>query len=122
MERKLVRNTSLPNDGKITQLMFHFIVLYVTDADGFLWVALSGASRVVRINPTNGVIDVTVHLPVSSPTSLTFGGPLLDELFITTRGPDGGSLYRAKLPFGIRGLPEPEYRISTVTSSQLANA
>jgi sugar lactone lactonase YvrE len=89
--------------------------LFNEDADGWLWVALSGASRVVRINPTNGVVDMTVHLPVSSPTSLTFGGPMLDELFITTRGPDGGSLYRAKLPFGIRGLPEPEYRFSNIT-------
>jgi L-arabinonolactonase len=92
---------------------------FVEDADGWLWVALSGASRVVRINPTNGVIDMTVHLPVSSPTSLTFGGPMLDELFITTRGPDGGSLYCVKLPFGIRGLPEPEYRVATNTLSKL---
>jgi sugar lactone lactonase YvrE len=82
-----------------------------TDSDGFLWAALSGASRVVRINPKNGNIDMTVHLPVTSPTSLTFGGPKLDELFITTRGPDGGALYRVKLPFGIHGVPEPEYRI-----------
>ena len=59
---------------------------------------------------------MTVHLPVSCPTSLTFGGPMLDELFITTRGPDGGALYRAKIPFGIRGLPEPEYRIVSDTS------
>merc|ERR1712238_287356 len=28
------------------------------------------------------------HLPVKSPTSCTFGGIDLDELFITTRGPD----------------------------------
>ena len=67
----------------------------------------------VRINPTNGVVDMTVHLPVSSPTSVTFGGAMLDELFITTRGPDGGSVYRAKLPFGIHGLPEPEYQVGT---------
>ena len=93
------------------------ILIFDEDADGWLWVALSGASRVVRINPSNGVIDMTVHLPVSSPTSITFGGPMLDELFITTRGPDGGSLYRVKLPFGIRGLPEPEYRISTNVTS-----
>jgi sugar lactone lactonase YvrE len=82
-----------------------------TDADGFVWVALSGSSRVVRINPMNGCIDMTVRLPVSSPTSLTFGGPMLDELFITTRGPDGGALYRVKLPYGIHGLAEAEYRI-----------
>ena len=84
----------------------------ITDADGFLWVALSGAARVVRIDPRSGVVDMVVHLPVSSPTSCTFGGQDLDELFITTRGPDGGGIYSLKLPFGIRGLPEPEFKVA----------
>lgn len=79
------------------------------DSDGFIWAALSGAGRVVRINPASGIVDVVVLLPVKSPTSCTFGGPGLDELFITTRGPDGGGVYRVKLPFGIRGIPEPEF-------------
>jgi triosephosphate isomerase len=80
------------------------------DADGGLWMALSGAGMVVRVHPSNpGVVDCVVRLPVKSPTSCTFGGPELDELFITTRGPDGGGLYRVKMPFGIRGLPEPEF-------------
>lgn len=81
------------------------------DADGFIWMALSGAGRVVRVDPSNGRVDVVIHLPVSSPTSCTFGGPNLDTLFITTRGPDGGGLYRVKMPFGIKGLPEPEFKI-----------
>ena len=46
--------------------------------------------------------------PVSSPTSLTFGGDDLATLFITTRGPDGGGLYACEMPFGIKGLAEPE--------------
>ena len=80
------------------------------DADGGLWMALSGAGMVVRVHPSNpGVVDCVVRLPVKSPTSCTFGGPDLDELFVTTRGPDGGGLYRVKMPFGIRGLPEPEF-------------
>eukprot|EP00536_Pseudo-nitzschia_multiseries_P014651 jgi/Psemu1/298789/fgenesh1_pm.745_\ len=80
------------------------------DADGGLWMALSGAGMVVRVHPSRpGVVDCVVHLPVASPTSCTFGGPELDELFVTTRGPDGGGLYRVKMPFGIRGLPEPEF-------------
>jgi len=80
------------------------------DAEGGLWIALSGAGMVVRVHPSNpGYVDCVVHLPVKSPTSCTFGGPDLDELFITTRGPDGGGLYRVKMPFGIRGLPEPEF-------------
>ncbi len=83
------------------------------DADGFIWMALSGAGRVVRVDPSDGRVDVVVHLPVKCPTSCTFGGPDLDTLFITTRGPDGGGLYRVKMPFGIKGLPEPEFKVST---------
>ncbi|KAG7363027.1 triosephosphate isomerase [Nitzschia inconspicua] len=83
------------------------------DADGCIWIALSGAGRVVRVKPSTGMIDCVVHLPVKSPTSCTFGGPNLDELFMTTRGPDGGGLYRVKMPHGIRGLPEPEFQVGT---------
>lgn len=82
------------------------------DSEGCIWIALSGAGRVVRVVPSTGDIDYIVHLPVKSPTSCTFGGHDLDELFITTRGPDGGGLYRLKMPFGIRGLPEPEFKVS----------
>ena len=77
------------------------------DAAGYVWVTLTGASQVVRISPF-GEMDMICELPVKSPTSVTIGGPSLDTLFITTRGPDGGSLYMAKLPHYVRGLPEPE--------------
>jgi triosephosphate isomerase len=75
------------------------------DADGCLWVAISGASKVIRIT-RDGVVDHEVELPVKSPTSVTFGGRELDTLFITTRAPDGGSVYAVKAPEGIRGVPE----------------
>ena len=89
----------------------HVFYFEIVDSVGGLWIALSGAGRVVRINPSNGQVDFVVHLPVKSPTSCTFGGPNLDELFITTRGPDGGGLYRVKMPYGIKGLPEPEFLV-----------
>jgi len=82
------------------------------DADGYLWIALSGAGRVLRVDPSSGAVDLVVHLPVDCPTSCTFGGEDLDELFITTRGPDGGGLYRVKMPFGIKGLAEPEFKVT----------
>lgn len=41
------------------------------DACGGLWMALSGAGRVVRVDPTTGNITHTVHLPVKSPTSVS---------------------------------------------------
>jgi len=75
------------------------------DADGCLWVAISGASKVIRIT-RDGVVDHEVELPVKSPTSVTFGGRELDTIFITTRAPDGGSVYAVKAPEGIRGVPE----------------
>jgi len=87
------------------------------DSDGFLWIALSGAGQVVRVNPDTGRVDVVVHLPVKCPTSCTFGGPDLDQLFITTGGTDGGGLYRVKMPFGIKGLPEPEFRVGKKAST-----
>lgn len=90
------------------------------DAEGGLWMALSGAGMVVRVHPSNpGVVDCVVRLPVKSPTSCTFGGPDLDELFITTRGPDGGGLYKVKMPFGIRGVPEPEFGGESMATTNL---
>jgi sugar lactone lactonase YvrE len=53
------------------------------DADGFVWVALWGASAVHRYRP-DGTLDGIVSMPVSQVTAITFGGPQLDELFITT--------------------------------------
>ncbi|GAB5362305.1 hypothetical protein AAMO2058_000785500 [Amorphochlora amoebiformis] len=78
------------------------------DAQGGLWVAMSGGGRVVRID-NSGNLDVVVEIPVKSPTSVTIGGASLDMLYITTRGPDGGQIYEAKLPTGIHGLPETEF-------------
>ena len=67
------------------------------DADGCLWVAISGGSKVIRIS-RDGVVDHEIELPVKSPTSVTFGGRDLDMIFVTTRGPDGGSLYAVRAP------------------------
>ena len=53
------------------------------DADGCLWVAIFGGSAVHRYTP-DGALDVRVELPVTHPTSCTFGGPQLSTLFITS--------------------------------------
>ena len=69
------------------------------DAEGMIWVALNGAGRVVRIDPATGAIDLVVHTPgCPTPTSCTFGGPDLDELFITTaaRPADGAFARRCR--------------------------
>ncbi|MQA86719.1 MAG: SMP-30/gluconolactonase/LRE family protein [Streptosporangiales bacterium] len=80
------------------------------DAEGCLWVALFGGSAVRRYTP-DGKVDTVIELPVSQVTACTFGGPGLDELYITTSRqglppgvqPDAGALFRARP--GVRGVP-----------------
>jgi len=53
------------------------------DAHGYMWNAIFGGSRIVRISP-QGEIAQTVELPVSNPTCMCLGGPDLKTLYITT--------------------------------------
>jgi sugar lactone lactonase YvrE len=55
------------------------------DATGSLWVALYGGGAVHRYTP-DGVLDTVVTVPVPCPTSVAFGGPAGDRLFITSGG------------------------------------
>jgi sugar lactone lactonase YvrE len=80
------------------------------DAEGGIWVALNGSGVVHRYTP-DGVLDEVVELPTPQVTACTFGGPALDQLFITTsrermapdQDPIAGSLFRADV--GMKGLP-----------------
>lgn len=85
------------------------------DAEGYLWNALVYDGRLVRYAP-DGSVDRIIDMPVKKVTSVMFGGPKLDILFVTSmakpplpRFPgDGvlrGSLF-AIHDLGIRGLPE----------------
>lgn len=84
------------------------------DAEGCLWVALWGGSAVRRYAP-DGRLDGVVELPVTQVTACTFGGPGLNELYITTSRlgidpaaqPEAGALFRADV--GVRGIPVLEY-------------
>lgn len=78
------------------------------DANGKLWIAVTGGGKVVQVDPESGEIEIIVHVN-ANPTSLTFGGPDLDELFITTRAPNGGGLWKVRMPYGVKGVPEPEF-------------
>ena len=53
------------------------------DTDGGVWVALFGGGAIRRYTPA-GELDEHVPLPVTNPTSLTFGGRDLSELYITS--------------------------------------
>lgn len=53
------------------------------DCDGCVWSAHWGAGQVVRYTP-DGRVDITIDLPVTQPTCVTFGGDDMDLLFVTT--------------------------------------
>ena len=80
------------------------------DADGHLWVAMHRGGTIHRYRP-DGTFDGLVEVPVRNVTACTFGGPRLDQLFITTsrrglgEGAEGaaGALFRADV--AVTGLP-----------------
>ena len=80
------------------------------DIEGGMWVAIHRGHAVHRYTP-DGQLDEVVEVPPAQVTSCCFGGPGLDELYITTSRenlPDGadplaGALFRIKP--GARGLP-----------------
>jgi len=87
------------------------------DADGCLWNAEYGAARILRYTP-GGKVDRAIGLPVDNPTCCCFGGPGLDELYVTTarqrlsaedlaRQPLAGSVFALRP--GVRGLPEARF-------------
>jgi L-arabinonolactonase len=53
------------------------------DADGCLWTALCGGSKVVRYR-SDGAPTMTIDLPTQLVSSVMFGGPDLDRLFVTS--------------------------------------
>lgn len=88
------------------------------DAEGCVWNALVYDGRLVRYTP-DGEVERIVDMPVKKTTSVMFGGPNLDILFVTSmakpplsRFPgDGvlrGSLF-AIYDLGIKGVPEPRF-------------
>jgi sugar lactone lactonase YvrE len=53
------------------------------DAEGGVWVALFGGGAIRRYAP-DGSLTAVLGLPTSNVTSMAFGGPGLDRLYITT--------------------------------------
>jgi sugar lactone lactonase YvrE len=98
------------------------------DSEGYVWTAHWGGWRVTRYAP-DGRIDREIEMPVKNVTSCAFGGSNLDTLFVTTASiefdnhrwlflddagfasaPLAGAIFA--LHVGVRGLPEPAFRIS----------
>ncbi|KAB8042035.1 SMP-30/gluconolactonase/LRE family protein [Janthinobacterium aquaticum] len=81
------------------------------DADGFVWNAQWGGSRVVRYQPDGGV-DRVIAAPASQTTCPAIGGPSGEMLYCTsarvgiaTPTDADGALLGVSVP-GINGLPE----------------
>ena len=70
-----------------------------------LWVALYGAGEVRRIDPTTGAVCAIIKLPAAAgveTTAVAFGGPDLDELYITTASKSFTAEQRAAMPLAGR--------------------
>jgi sugar lactone lactonase YvrE len=84
------------------------------DAAGQLWVALVRSGEVGRFDATGRLVQ-RIAMPVRHPTSLAFGGPALDVLFVTSisashrlsdPSPGAGGLF-AITGLDARGIAEP---------------
>ncbi len=87
------------------------------DAEGCLWTALIGSGEVARFSPDGEILE-RIEIPCALPSSVMFGGPKLDSLFVTsisdsgTRradGPEDGALFVID-GLGVTGLPEPRFK------------
>ncbi len=87
------------------------------DSEGFIWSARWDGWKVTRYDP-QGKMERKVPMPVQRPTSCTFGGPGLDELYITSarvglgeealnEQPLAGDLFRLKTD--VKGFAEPKF-------------
>lgn len=81
------------------------------DSEGFVWCAYWNGAKIVRYDPT-GEVDRVISVPAPRTTACVFGGPNLDELYITSaqigltdeqkkRYPLSGDLFHLKT--GIKG-------------------
>lgn len=88
------------------------------DSEDKIWVALWGGWAVARFDPTTGELLEKIDVPVSQVTACAFGGPRLNDLYITTarRGlagdslakqPAAGGLFHVKV--GVHGVLSPRY-------------
>jgi D-xylonolactonase len=84
------------------------------DVEDHVWTARWGGHAVLRMTPDAQIVE-TLRLPVPNVTSVAFGGPELDTLYVTTGGgspgaaTDDGTLYRVRVT--ARGAPEHHSRI-----------
>jgi sugar lactone lactonase YvrE len=88
-----------------------------SDMDGNLWIAMWGGARVSQWSP-GGTLLAQFGVEAMNVTSCVFGGPKMNELFITTalkgsdaasfrRFPHAGSVFRMETD--VTGMPTYEF-------------
>lgn len=95
------------------------------DAEGCVWNALVIGGELIRYRP-DGSEDLRIGMPVKNITSVNFGGPNLDDIYVTSMARvshpathdyfqkqikpqfGAGSLFRIR-GLGIRGIEEPRF-------------
>ena len=89
------------------------------DAEGCYWICANDAGLVHRFTP-DGRLDRSIRVPASKPAMCSFGGPDLDQLFITSIRPGqpvgddvahGGAVFVTRP--GVCGLPETSFASTT---------
>ncbi len=85
-----------------------------TDDENFIWLAVWGGSKVLRISP-DGEVDKIISFPTSQITSCVFGGPEMNILFVTSAsvGKNSSEDKHAGNLFSIetnkKGIPSPKF-------------
>ncbi|RBP51623.1 SMP-30/gluconolactonase/LRE family protein [Arenicella xantha] len=91
----------------------------IIDADGYLWNAQWGGSKVVRYAP-DGSEDLSLAVPTAQPTCVAFAGTNLDLLVVTSahewmtpqqraEDPQAGNVFIYQTPF--KGLVESRFKL-----------
>ncbi|XP_050700348.1 uncharacterized protein LOC126987425 [Eriocheir sinensis] len=90
------------------------------DTDGNLWAACFGGAQVIQVDPRAGKLLRQVAVPSPHVTSVCFGGPDLDTLFVTTgtlrltpeqlkQYPQAGGTFSIT-GLGVKGYPSNKFR------------
>jgi len=87
------------------------------DVRGRVWVAICGAGKIVCFSPS-GTVERIIDVPTPLVSSVTFGGPRLDQLYFTSingaaiglgmHDELSGGTFRIR-NIGAEGLPEPRF-------------
>lgn len=120
-QRRIMRGHYHPEDARVDDVRTFVTIAdgfpdgSIVDADGYVWNAVWGAGAVRRYAP-DGVLDREVAVPAKNPTCAVFGGPAMNELYVTSSRqemsdeelvatPDAGGVYRLVIP-DVRGLSD----------------